>query len=426
LEMKVLIVGSGGREHVLAWKSARSPHVDAVYVAPGNAGTAVEQKVTNVDIAVSDTQALIDFAKSEHIELTIIGPEAPLVSGICDRFREAGLACFGPSAKAAQLEGSKTYAKEFLARHKIPNASYQSFTELDAAINYLDHGLFPVVIKADGLAAGKGVVIATDRNQAEAAIREMLADHAFGAAGSKVVIEEYLTGQEVSFICVVDGRDILPMASSQDHKAAYDGDIGPNTGGMGAYSPSPIVDSAMMQRIMNLVMIPTVNGMVDEGVPFSGFLYAGLMIGADGIPRVIEFNCRFGDPEAQPVLTRLQSDLVEHCLAAIEGKLNSQVARWDSRPCLGVVMAADGYPGGYENGFAISGLDRLQDNTRVFHAGTAIDRGKVVTSGGRVLCITAIGDTIADAQKAAYQRAEQIHWSGAWYRSDIGYRAVGL
>ena len=422
--MKVLIVGAGGREHALAWKAAQSENVTSVFVAPGNAGTALEQGVQNVELGVMDIDALIGFAEKECIDLTIIGPEAPLVAGIVDRFSSAGLACFGPSRAAARLEGSKSYAKEFMIRHNIPTARYASFTQLDEAVSYLESTNFPTVIKADGLAAGKGVVIAENYDHAIETLRDMLSGNSFGNAGSRVVIEEFLEGEEASFICMVDGNSVLPMASSQDHKAAFDGDTGPNTGGMGAYSPSPLIDGEMHDRIMEAIILPTVSGMAEEGTPYVGFLYAGLMIGSDSIPKVVEFNCRFGDPEAQPVLSRLVSDLVEHCLAGVKGKLAAQSVEWDLRPCLGVVMAAAGYPGNYSKGDPISGLQEEAAETRIFHAGTKLDNGRVVTDGGRVLCVTACGDSVFEAQDRAYRRARSIEWTGAWYRGDIGYRAI--
>lgn len=424
--MKVLIVGSGGREHALAWKVAQSPLVEKVLVAPGNAGTALAEQIDNIDIGSDDIPALLAYARDNAIELTIVGPEAPLVAGIVDQFQELGLACFGPAQAAAQLEGSKTFAKEFMARHGIPTARYHAFTDVDQALDYLRNFPLPIVIKADGLAAGKGVIIADTLALAEQAVRDMLAGNAFGEAGSRVVIEQFLVGEEASFICMVDGEHILPMASSQDHKAAHDGDHGPNTGGMGAYSPSPLIDDAMSNRVMRDVIEPVVRGMAKEGNPYTGFLYAGLMIGDDGVPNVVEFNCRFGDPEAQPVLSRLRSDLAGHCLAATQSKLDQQTAEWDPRPCLGVVMASAGYPDGYEKGHMITGLgsDHHVESTAVFHAGTALDGGSVITAGGRVLCVTASADSVADAQKLAYRRVGKIGWKGAWYRTDIGHQAI--
>jgi phosphoribosylamine--glycine ligase len=424
--MKILIVGGGGREHALAWKVNQSPLVDAVYVAPGNAGTESEPGICNVNIAAGNTIELVDFAVRSGIDLTIIGPEDPLVDGIVDRFQDAGLKCFGPSKKASQLEGSKTFTKEFLERHSIPTAAYKSFTELSPALEYLAAAELPVVIKADGLAAGKGVIIAESREQGKSAITDMLAENRFGQAGNKVVIEEFLQGEEASFICMVDGKNVLEMASSQDHKAAYNGDTGPNTGGMGAYSPAPVVDAAMHKAIMDQVIRPTVTGLAAEGIPYTGFLYAGVMIGGDGVPRVLEYNCRFGDPETQPIMMRLQSDLVEHCLSALAGELDQETAVWDSRAALGVVIAANGYPGAYRSGDIIRGLNiENRSDSKIFHAGTRYEEGAVITSGGRVLCATALGPQIEDAHRLAYELARSIHWEGCWYRDDIGYRAIG-
>jgi phosphoribosylamine--glycine ligase len=424
--MKILIVGSGGREHALAWKAAQSGQASKVYVAPGNAGTAQEPKIENVAIAAEDIPALIDFAKNTHIGLTIIGPEAPLVAGIVDEFTTAGLACFGPSKGAAQLEGSKAFTKDFLARHNIPTAAYQNFTEVDAALSYIKEQGAPIVIKADGLAAGKGVIVAMTEDEANAAVRDMLAGNAFGEAGHRVVIEEFLDGEEASFICMVDGEHILPMATSQDHKRVGEGDTGPNTGGMGAYSPAPVVTPNIHDRIMKDVIEPTVEGMAAEGHPYTGFLYAGLMIMADGSPRVIEYNVRFGDPETQPIMLRLQSDLVELCQSAVNKTLDSKTAVWDPRASMGVVMAAGGYPGSYDKGKIIEGVDdpNTGSDIKVFHAGTTNKDGKIVTSGGRVLCVTALGKTVSEAQQRAYAQVSKISWDGAFYRTDIGYRAI--
>jgi len=423
--MNILIIGGGGREHALAWKAAQSPLADQVYVAPGNAGTALEPKLTNVDIGVEDIEALVAFAATNDIGLTIVGPEAPLVLGVVDAFQAAGLKCFGPSKNASQLEGSKAFTKDFLARHQIPTAAYGKFTEADEAIAYLHEVGVPIVVKADGLAAGKGVIIAHDMETAEATVRDMLSGNRFGAAGSRVVIEEFLRGEEASFIVMADGEHILPMASSQDHKARDNGDRGPNTGGMGAYSPAPVVTPEMHDRIMDQVIRPTVEGMAAEGNPYTGFLYAGVMIDAHGVPKVLEYNCRFGDPETQPIMLRMQSDLVAHCLAALEGRLDREQTRWDDRASLGVVLAAGGYPSDYRKGDAISGLpEKEQQGLKVFHAGTREKDGQVVTAGGRVLCATALGDTVAQAQGRAYELASQIHWEGVFYRTDIGYRAV--
>ncbi|MDE0785737.1 MAG: phosphoribosylamine--glycine ligase [Porticoccaceae bacterium] len=424
--MNVLVIGSGGREHALAWKASQSVSVSTVYVAPGNAGTAIEASIENTDISVADFRALADFAESNNVGLTIVGPEQPLVDGIVDYFQTRGLAIFGPSSGAAQLEGSKAFTKDFLERQKIPTANYGNFTEVDAALDYLKQVGAPIVVKADGLAAGKGVIVAMTMAEAEDAVRDMLAGNAFGDAGSRVVIEEFLDGEEASFIVMVDGKNVLPMATSQDHKRAGNGDTGPNTGGMGAYSPAPVVDEVIYQRIMDEVIYPTVKGMADEGNDYTGFLYAGLMIMADGTPKVIEYNCRFGDPETQPILLRLQSDLVAHCLAALEGSLDQQTTQWDPRPAIGVVLAAGGYPGSYRGGDVISGLSDTLENSdqKVFHAGTAMTEGRVVTRGGRVLCATAMGDTVSDAQVRAYQLASTIHWDDVYLRNDIGWRAI--
>jgi phosphoribosylamine--glycine ligase len=423
--MKVLIVGGGGREHALAWAVAKSAGVERVYVAPGNAGTATEPKCENVPISAGDLGGLIGFARERGVGLTIAGPEGPLVNGIVDRFRAAGLKCFGPTAAAARLEGSKGFAKDFMARHGIPTAAYGTFTEVAPAIEFIRAHGAPIVVKADGLAAGKGVIVAQTTTQAEAAVLDMLAGNAFGDAGHRVVIEEFLEGEEASFIVMADGRNVLPLATSQDHKAAGDGDSGPNTGGMGAYSPAPVVDAALHRRVMDTVIRPTIDGMAADGAPFTGFLYAGLMISPAGEATVLEFNVRFGDPETQPILMRLQSDLPELCLAAIDGRLDRAVARWDPRACLGVVMAAGGYPGLYEQGRRIHGLDSdFPEHVKVFHAGTRLDDHAVVTAGGRVLCVCALGGDVTAAQRDAYAACSHIHWEGAWRRGDIGYRAI--
>ena len=423
--MKILIIGGGGREHALAWKAAQSPLATRIYVAPGNAGTATEDKLENVAIGAEDIHALLNFARDNAIDLTIVGPEAPLVLGVVDAFTAAGLKCFGPTRGAAQLEGSKSFTKDFLARHAIPTAAYETFTDVDAALTYLRERGAPIVVKADGLAAGKGVIVAMDLATAEDAVRDMLAGNAFGEAGHRVVIEDYLEGEEASFIVMADGRHVLPMATSQDHKRVGDGDTGPNTGGMGAYSPAPVVNDEVYARIMERVIMPTIDGMAAEGLPYTGFLYAGLMISADGTPNVIEYNCRFGDPETQPIMLRMRSDLVAHCLAALDGRLDAESAAWDTRPAVGVVLAAGGYPGSYAKGDVISGLDEATGNdAKVFHAGTALRDGEVVTAGGRVLCATALGDSVADAQAAAYALVEQIHWDGMFCRDDIGFRAI--
>ena len=424
--MNVLVIGSGGREHALAWKASQSSSVGTIFVAPGNAGTAMEPRLKNVVISVSDFSALADFAQSNEVGLTIVGPEQPLVDGIVDYFQSRGLAIFGPSSGAAQLEGSKAFTKDFLERQKIPTANYGNFTDVDAALEYLQQVGAPIVVKADGLAAGKGVIVAMTMAEAEDAVRDMLAGNAFGDAGSRVVIEEFLDGEEASFIVMVDGKNVLPMATSQDHKRAGNGDTGPNTGGMGAYSPAPVVNEMIYQRIMDEVIYPTVNGMAEEGNDYTGFLYAGLMIMADGTPKVIEYNCRFGDPETQPILLRLQSDLVSHCMAALEGTLDQEIAQWDPRPAIGVVLAAGGYPGSYRGGDVISGLSHITESNdqKVFHAGTAMVDGNVVTSGGRVLCATAMGDTVSAAQVSAYEVAAKIDWDDVYLRNDIGWRAI--
>ncbi|AGQ33559.1 phosphoribosylamine--glycine ligase [Serratia liquefaciens] len=423
--MNILIIGNGGREHALAWKAAQSPLADKVYVAPGNAGTALEPGLTNVDISATDIPALLAFAQSNDIGLTIVGPEAPLVIGVVDAFQAAGLKIFGPSQAAAQLEGSKAFTKDFLARHNIPSAEYQNFTEVEPALAYVRSKGAPIVIKADGLAAGKGVIVAMTLQEAEDAVQDMLAGNAFGDAGHRIVVEEFLDGEEASFIVMVDGENVVPMATSQDHKRVGDGDTGPNTGGMGAYSPAPVVTDEIHQRAMDQVIWPTVRGMAAEGNTYVGFLYAGLMISADGQPKVIEFNCRFGDPETQPIMLRLRSDLVELCLAGAEGKLDEKTSEWDERPALGVVLAAGGYPGDYNNGEVIQGLPQQESaDGKVFHAGTRMQGNDVVTSGGRVLCVTALGETVAQAQQRAYQLAEGIQWPGSFCRKDIGYRAI--
>ncbi len=423
--MKILVVGSGGREHALAWKAAQSPLVNQVFVAPGNAGTALEDHIENVAIGAEDIPALLDYAKNNQIDLTIVGPEAALVEGIVDVFTENGLKIFGPTKAAAQLEGSKAFTKDFLERHKIPTAFYGNFTEIEPAIAYIEDKGAPIVIKADGLAAGKGVILAQTNDEAIAAVKDMLAGNKFGDAGARVVIEEFLYGEEASFICMVDGKNILPMASSQDHKARDNGDKGPNTGGMGAYSPAPVVTPEMHERIMQLVIEPTVKGMADEGNAFSGFLYAGVMINAEGIPKVLEYNVRFGDPETQPIMMRLKSDLVQHCLDAIDGKLNEAETQWDERTSLGVVLAAGGYPDSYEKGDVISGLENTEtESTKVFHAGTENKNGDVVTNGGRVLCVVGLGNSVTEAQHVAYQVVNKISWKNVYYRTDIGHRAI--
>ena len=423
--MKILVIGGGGREHALAWKAAQSPLVDQVFVAPGNAGTAHEPRLKNVAIGAEAIDELVAFAKGEAIDLTIVGPEAPLVQGVVDAFEAADLKCFGPRKGAARLEGSKSFTKDFLSRHNIPTATYATYTEVEPALAYLREKGAPIVVKADGLAAGKGVIVAMDLATAEAAVRDMLSGNVFGEAGHRVVIEEYLDGEEASFIVMADGRNVLPMATSQDHKRAGDGDTGPNTGGMGAYSPAPVVTEVVYRRIMDEVILPTIDGMAAEGLPYTGFLYAGLMIMPDGTPKVIEYNCRFGDPETQPIMLRMRSDLVAHCIAALEGRLDAEQTAWDPRPAVGVVLAAGGYPGRYAKGRPIAGLPEAGGPDRkVFHAGTAEKDGRIVTAGGRVLCATALGESVATAQAAAYELARQVCWDGMFYRKDIGYRAI--
>jgi phosphoribosylamine--glycine ligase len=412
--MKVLVIGGGGREHALAWKAAQSPRVDQVFVAPGNAGTATED------------EALCEFARNNQIDLTIVGPEAPLVIGVVDLFQQYGLKIFGPTLQAAQLEGSKTFTKDFLARHQIPTAAYQSFTEIEPAIEYINRVGAPIVVKADGLAAGKGVILAESTDEAIAAIKDMLAGNAFGDAGHRVVVEEFLRGEEASFICMVDGSHILPMATSQDHKARDNGDKGPNTGGMGAYSPAPVVTDSIYQRIMQEVIVPTVEGMASEGIPYTGFLYAGLMIDSDGTPKVLEYNCRFGDPETQPIMMRLESDLVEHCLSALDKTLHEQLTVWNPKVSLGVVLAARGYPDQYAKGETINNIPESTAELKVFHAGTRLDEdSRILSNGGRVLCAVALGEDVQQAQRKAYQLVDQIDWPGAYFRTDIGYRAIG-
>ncbi|MDO6679432.1 phosphoribosylamine--glycine ligase [Shewanella sp. 4_MG-2023] len=426
--MQVFVIGGGGREHALAWKAAQSAQVETVFVAPGNAGTALEPKLENIDIKVEAISELVKFAQDNKIELTIVGPEVPLALGVVDAFNEAGLPIFGPTQGAAQLESSKAFTKDFLARHNIPTADYSNFTEIEAAKTYsvelTNKTGFPVVIKADGLAAGKGVIIAADQAEADAAIEDMLAGNKFGEAGSRVVIEEFLKGEEASFIVMVDGKNILAMATSQDHKARDNGDNGPNTGGMGAYSPAPVVTQVVHDWTIANVIRPTVDGMAAEGNVYTGFLYAGLMISPDGSAKVLEYNCRFGDPETQPIMMRLQSDLVELCLAATRGELDKVTAEFDSRAAVGVVLAAGGYPDAYRKADVIDGLSLGDNNAKVFHAGTAMKDGHVVTAGGRVLCATALGNTVTEAQASAYKLVDAIHWDDVYFRTDIAYRAI--
>lgn len=423
--MKVLVIGGGGREHALAWKLIQSPKCSQVFVAPGNPGSANEAGVDNVAIAADDISGLVTFAQDNDIELTVVGPEVPLVMGVVDAFEQAGLRCFGPSQEAAQLEASKSFTKDFLARHNIPSSDYQVFTEVEPALAYIKQQGAPIVVKADGLAAGKGVIVALTEQQAIDAVQDMLSGNAFGEAGHRVVIEDFMTGEEASFIVMVDGKNILPLATSQDHKARDNGDQGPNTGGMGAYSPAPVVTSEVYDRIMSEVIEPTVKGMADDGRPYTGFLYAGLMIDDKGAPRVVEYNCRFGDPETQPILMRLQSDLLSLCEAALDGQLDKVDVQWDPRAAVGVVLAAGGYPDAYQKGDVISGLESADtDDAKVFHAGTSMKDGEVVTAGGRVLCATALGNTVAQAQDKAYKTIENINWQDMFYRTDIAYRAI--
>jgi phosphoribosylamine--glycine ligase len=423
--MKILVVGGGGREHALAWKLSQPDYVTRVYVAPGNAGTTAEPKLENIDIDPLDIEGLARFAEAQGCELTVIGPEAPLVAGVVDHFTARGLACFGPSAGAAQLEGSKAFTKDFLARHQIPTASYAVFSEIEAALGYVRKQGAPIVVKADGLAAGKGVIVAMTLEEAETAVRDMLAENKFGDAGARVVIEGFLEGEEASFIVMVDGTHVLPMATSQDHKRIGEGDTGPNTGGMGAYSPAPVVTDSVHDKVMAQVILPTVRGMAAEGHAYTGFLYAGLMIDSDGNPAVIEYNCRFGDPETQPILHRLLSDLVALCQAALDGRLDEVDAQWDLRPAVGVVLAAGGYPGSYEKGQPILGLDSdWAETTKVFHAGTETEGSQTVTAGGRVLCVSALGESIPDAIANAYAGVDLISWKDMTYRRDIGWRAI--
>jgi phosphoribosylamine--glycine ligase len=421
--MKVLVIGGGGREHALAWKLAQSPRVSTVFVAPGNPGTAQEAKCRNVPISATDVAGLLHFAGQEGIDLTVVGPEAPLVLGVVDSFRDAGLPIFGPTQAAAQLEGSKAFSKDFLARHRIPTAEYRVFSEAEPALAYVRQRGAPIVVKADGLAAGKGVIVAQSVEEALTAIRDIFGGQ-FGAAGSRVVVEDFLEGEEASFIVMVDGGNVLPMATSQDHKARDRGDTGPNTGGMGAYSPAPVVTPEIAECVMRTVIEPTVQGMALEGIPYTGFLYAGLMIDAAGIPKVLEFNCRFGDPETQPIMMRLESDLVDLLEAGIEGRLDQVTGRWTPQTAVGVVMAAHGYPEEVRTGDVIEGLSAVPEDVKVFHAGTSERAGQVVTSGGRVLCVTALGESVQSAQSAAYQGVAAVHFAGGFYRDDIGWRAI--
>ncbi len=423
--MNILIIGGGGREHALAWKARQSEQASTVYVAPGNAGTALEPGIENVTIDATNIDALIIFAQKNNIALTIIGPEVPLVAGIVDRFQAVGLNCFGPHAAAAQLEGSKTFCKNFMARHDIPTAEYQTFTDIHSAIRYIQKKGAPIVVKADGLAAGKGVIVAQTESEAITAVQDMLAGNAFGEAGHRVVIEEFLPGEEASFIVIADGKTALPMATSQDHKALNNGDSGPNTGGMGAYSPAPLVTPEIHQRVLDEIIQPTLDGMIADGMPYTGFLYAGLMISPNGTLKVLEYNCRFGDPETQPIMMRLQSDLVELCLAALDHRLHEKTTVWDERPALGVVLAAGGYPESYKKGNIIEGLNSATTpEQKIFHAGTCLEKNQTVTAGGRVLCACALGNNLSDAQTNAYQLVSTIHWEQMYYRTDIGFKAL--
>ena len=423
--MKILIIGNGGREHAFAWKCSQSDKVSKVFVAPGNGGTAQENKVQNINIGAEDSDELLRFAIKEKIDLTIIGPEAPLVKGIVDNFNNAGLPCFGPTADAAQLEGSKSYTKDFLQRHKIPTADYKTFSESEAAIDYIHSKGTPIVIKADGLAAGKGVIVAMTINEATEAVKNMLDDNNFGEAGAKIVVEEFLEGEEASYIVITDGNEVISLATSQDHKARDNGDLGPNTGGMGAYSPAPVITDDLDKRVMNEIIQPTLAGLKKDGIKYLGFLYAGLMIDDTGNPKVLEYNCRFGDPETQPIMMRLKSDFVELLLATINNSLSEQLVSWSKDVALGVVMAAGGYPIKYKSGYPIYGLDDIDsENVKVFHAGTSLKEGKILTSGGRVLCVVGKGKTTKDAQKMSYAALRKINWKDEFHRSDIGYRAI--
>lgn len=422
--MKILLIGSGGREHALAWKLAQASKVEKVFVAPGNAGTQLEDKVENIDISAEDIEGLLNFALENSIDLTVVGPEAPLVAGVVDLFDSNNLKCFGPSKGASQLEGSKAFSKDFFARHNIPTAKYANFTDIDQAIAYIEQEGAPIVVKADGLAAGKGVILAETTTEAITAVKDMLAGNSFGEAGHRVVIEEFLTGEEASIIVIADGKNYLPMATSQDHKARDNGDKGPNTGGMGAYSPAPVVTPEISKKIMTDVIEPTIKGMADEGHPFTGFLYAGVMIDAKGESKVLEYNVRFGDPETQPIMMRLKSDLVNLLEAALDKRLDQETIDWDERSAVGVVLAAGGYPDSYAKGEVISEIPTETDCSKTFHAGTKLENDKVVTNGGRVLCAVGLGSNVTDAQKSAYKLTNKIQWKNCYYRTDIAYRAV--
>ena len=426
---KVLVVGGGGREHALSWKLAQSKHVDTVFVAPGNPGSSSEAKIVNIEVQATDIEQLIHFAKNESIDLVVVGPEDPLVTGIVDEFTKIGIKCFGPTAEAAQLEGSKAFAKRFMQKYRIPTATYQSFSDPHSAKEFLKNSVYPMVIKADGLAAGKGVFIVNNFAMAEKSVDDIMTDKKFGSAGATIVVEEFLEGEEASFIAMVDGLNILPLATSQDHKAIGDGDVGLNTGGMGAYSPASFVDDELQKKIMDEIMLPTVHGMVDEGMPYRGFLYAGLMISDQNEPKVLEFNCRFGDPETQPIMMRLSSDLVELIQSCFDGTIESFPIEWDERSALGIIMASSGYPEKYETGLEINGLDTIDQSypdVKIFHSGTAIHNGNIITNGGRVICVTALGSDIRQAQKIAYDAVKKVTWNGVYYRTDIGDKAVRL
>jgi len=426
---KVLVIGGGGREHALSWKLAQSNHVDTVFVAPGNPGSSNEAKIINIEIAATKIEQLIHFAVTESIDLVVVGPEDPLVAGVVDEFEKIGIKCFGPTAKAAQLEGSKAFAKSFMQKYRIPTAAYQSFTDSHLAKEFLKKSIYPMVIKADGLAAGKGVYIANNFAMAEKSVDEIMTDHKFGTAGTTIVVEEFLEGEEASFIAMVDGTNILPLATSQDHKSIRDGDNGLNTGGMGAYSPVPFVDADLQRKIMDEIMLPTVHGMTNEGMRYRGFLYAGLMISDQNEPKVLEFNCRFGDPETQPIMMRLSSDLFELIQACFDETIESFQIKWDDRTALGVIMASSGYPEKYETGMEISGLgtaDLTDPDVKIFHSGTATLNDKIVTNGGRVLCVTALAKDVKQAKKVAYNMVNKVTWNGVYYRRDIGDKAMKL
>ena len=422
--MKVLVVGSGGREHALAWKLSKSSLVSEIFVAPGNGGTEIEESIQNIAIDSNDIEGLSNFAKKSGIDLTIVGPEDPLVNGITDKFQDEGLLCFGPSKDAARLEGSKEFMKDFLLRNEIPTASYKTFTDSEKAINYIEEQGCPIVIKADVLAAGKGVTVAFDINQAKEAVNQSLNSKVFGDAGTKIVIEEYLEGEEASFIVLTDGNKVIPFASSQDHKARDNGDLGPNTGGMGAYSPAPVVTNSVHKKILDEVIYPTIEGLNSEGSSYCGFLYAGVMVDQNQNIKVLEFNCRFGDPETQPIMMRLKSDLAELCFKACKKELSNEELQWDARKSLGVVMASGGYPFDYKKGNIIEGITEELEDLKVFHAGTIYEEGSVKSNGGRVLCVTALGESVFSAQKKAYDAISKIKWKDCFYRNDIGYRAI--